>query len=502
MNEPILQIKSNGADASAPSIHSVFPAVDLFKEIADLGWLPKLAKYLSGVYQISPTGSVILPVCAVAATAGGNYTLDGIQGLLWMAPFNNLFIGTKGTMFRAAGDFVFSITRTASHGEVIERPDREHIMQAIEEARIQLAGYHAKIEAMEKLQMSPEYYDSNREESESLDVLRLKRSAIVGQLKELIDRYGQVIITDGFPIEILRKPAALSFDRVMHVMSNDASIIPGLLAASPRMQSEIGHLAAQMLSPVFVASGMGALHKGALSFSIMANYQQSLSILNSKSLWNSGFLDQFLLTDMKFDPLFTPASETSEGGWDGFRSVIDRLIKKRNGLDRREHQLSKTAKGILWDYICSRQQAAEELAGECPNIFEHVSAIVQKLALTLHLIRGLFNELEVDDKTATAACALCDVILSGHLAVLGDLKQSGREQQCDKFDRDRTYEVIIERIRVRGPLSRREIARSFAKQKSEYWEPALAKAMEVGAIVKSPDGTYMLPDRVDDRENE
>jgi len=56
----------------------------------------------------------------------------------------------------------------------------------------------------------------------------------------------------------------------------------------------------------------------------------------------------------------------------------------------------------MWKYIKARHEIAARLGSNCPVILAHISAIVQKLCRAIHLVRGVFDQLEIQPGRFTA----------------------------------------------------------------------------------------------------
>jgi len=119
--------------------------------------------------------------------------------------------------------------------------------------------------------------------------------------------------------------------------------------------------------------------------------------------------------------------------------------------------------------------------------------LIQKFALNIHLARGLSDETQVDLPTVRAACVLSDAVIASHLDTIVEFSPPTAPPAADEVEAQ--IEIIVARLRVRGRLSPRDLARTFHQQRSDHWMPAVSRAIELGRITRGGDGCFELAEK-------
>jgi hypothetical protein len=223
-----------------------------------------------------------------------------------------------------------------------------------------------------------------------------------------------------------------------------------------------------------------------VSNSYFLSENQSQRFLETPNLKTSGYADQFLLVDMRQHTINYEIRLPNGNPWEKFVDVVNNLVDFRNSHETVVYTLSPEASEIYQSYVRDRHAQALKLGlRRCP-IFDRIGTVALKYALALHLCEVSGGV--VEGEQMKCACAITDSVLSSHLNILEQFGSPSRiEEQLGNG-----FEIIVERLRVRGPLTRRDLARTFHRQKSARWEPLLARAVEVGAVTSTDDGRFAL----------
>jgi hypothetical protein len=108
MNPPLTDIGILPTADLTSTLHApAWPAPPNVLEIDLFGWLKPLALRCHVQYDVSPMGSVAIPLSIIGAMAGSGFWIQDLDGLSVPAPLNLLFVGATGSMFRQAADDFF-----------------------------------------------------------------------------------------------------------------------------------------------------------------------------------------------------------------------------------------------------------------------------------------------------------------------------------------------------------------------------------------------------------
>lgn len=460
-------------------------------EVDWCGWLKQFAYRLYGQYDISPVGCVVLPLSVISAIAGPVYWIEARGGLSVPAPFSNLFLGVAGSMHRTAADDVYLIPRGLLGGASF-RPisDRKATNRLYRQLLSQLAAVNADIEKTQKQATGPK---GGLEQSPSrLDDLLKLQAAAKEAIRGFISKHPPLLLAEGGNLETLLTPGEHCYDATMHHVSTSGGAISRLIAAPARVLSDLSDLAANVFIPQLQSTAVTTVHRDMLSHSIFANEHQTRQVLTSKPLQNSGFLDSFLVTDLRNPhPLSHDIQLDGSDPWGEFTSIIERLLAARSAMETSLFEISGEAANIFADYLDQRHPVAISLGAACPAILDRLGPLVQKIALGLHLARGRFEVKEVDPATVTSACTLVDALVASHLDTMAE--PSGPEAALPAPEGvDTQIEIIVTKLRIRGRLTQRELARTFHRQSADKWMPALSRAIELGRVARDENGCLML----------
>ncbi len=505
MNKGISTLEESCDRSSGNTTYSLIKRSDLWPspenafEIVRFGWLCDLAKRLSSQYAICPVASVALPLSVVGAMAGGSYWLADGEGLSVCAPINNLFIGAGGSMFRNAADNLWLSPRARLcdalfQAEATQPAARSETLNQLVTLRQELATLNGRIEKLNHAPQAPETAGWAGSRSESLSDLVRLRSELILKIRKIVVRSRQLLLVEGRSLEELLQSCATSFDNTSHHLSTDGAVIPRLSGAPHRLLTALAQLSHRLWTSRFSGANLGGIHEGILSHHVFLRVRQAQQLINDAKVRSSGLIDSFIYISLDETESGKHELELSvPSPWTEFIDVIGSLITTRESLQRRVLKLTDAADGELTFYLRERHRIAKGFGAACPSIMDRIGPLAMKFSLQLHLAREVQPEECVAVETVRAACLLTDAVLSGHLKILDQLEPSPTGGE-DSLDRNGEFEIILERLRVRGTLSRRELARTFHDQRVSKWEPKLAKAVELGKVVQIADGRFALPE--------
>jgi len=109
------------------------------------------------------------------------------------------------------------------------------------------------------------------------------------------------------------------------------------------------------------------------------------------------------------------------------------------------------------------------------------------------MLRGM----DADDAVLATAVPAAETLLERHLSLLAGLEV--RERKARTTDRERK---IVERIRQRGPMSFRELVRTFSDQSRETNHPAVRRLVDEGVLELDGEGRLRLAKQNGERRAE
>ena len=449
-------------------------------------WLSALARDFVATYEISEFGAVALLLSAVSAAAGGCAWLRWSDGLAIAPTLNTLFIGAGGS-FRSAADNAWSVARTRLGGA----PD---VIEDITTARCQIIELRTRLASIDQQIKEMEVFRKHFADFEKARLVRAQlyeeQTRITEQLAQISRSVGQRLLIENGPLAVLLEPGKVSLDRSIHCLCTSGTITARLTTSSARFLADLADLTAHVWTERFTCAAPAANPNELLSLNIIVSESQAATFLRSSRIRSSALIDQFLMIG-----LCCPADQVRNSSpapadaWSEFSQVCDELVKAREALLRTVYRLNREAEEEIGRYVRDRNAAARGLGLERSAIFDRIRGLVSKFALMLHLCSEHRQEVSLGMETVKAACALADAALSGHLGLQRELAM--REQTAVKQEGD-VIEMIVERLLIRGPLNRRQLAQSFHDQKYTHWGPMLAQALASGRVARLPDGRFDL----------
>lgn len=480
------------ASTSAP----LWPASNLFKALPTDWWLTHWAWLLHRTYDISPLGAVMLPLSVAGAMAGGFHWIVGPSGLSYCAPFNAAFIGGAGSLFRTAADKAWMVPR-GFLSNFVNHTDaqRRSIDKQLEGLYEELASAIQGIQAAEDFRANVN--PINIANSEKQECCELKKKRLLRQICDLRCTWGQLFVNEGCELKSLLKPDRLTFDRNVHHLSTNGAVVSRLKAASKSLLADLSEETGRLMTGFFYQESNGVLHQGMISNGFFLSEAQARELLGSQHLRSVGFLDSFLSVDMRDSAASLQEFESTMDVSDAnLSAIVLRLMEQRCNLMKYSYKLTPEALNRCESYIQESCQRVTKLKARHAPIFEQIEVLLLKLALAIHLTTEGPAPNEINLKTMSAACVVLDALLASHLTIRDDMEPAGREGR-ELAPGETQIEVIIARIRCHGPLKFRDLARTMNVQRSDVLAPLLAKVIDQGIVVKTPDGRFALADGAD-----
>jgi len=456
-------------------------------------WLDAAAQTLREDFGLSPAASLLAPLTALGAAAGSSVRVVTPEGLFAGPQTNLLWLDHPGSRLREALRLCFSKVSTQCDGIRVS-----HRFRSAEEMPTQnQRSSKPKSEAADKVS----------EDSSSVDALHrfiAQGRAAANQPQdpraamEDVARRNFIqrphFITESHGLAHLLRPRELSGDGA--VVSLDFDGMAGSrLRNAPRNQ--LVNLAALLMRTWSLQSrppcAVSMLEESTSCLWLLERSDVEL-ILGDPAILCSGIHRPFLLCEAT-----EPHARNLAGG------IFPELAE--NGFDTSVHDcwgyrfagkygtvlLDNNATTILMRHVSARCKELPRFGNAAEGVAACLPTLVHKVALLLHMARhqGVAKALErkIGEGTVRAANGISDAVIATHLDLCR--KHAARNPACNEAACGSEVELIIARLRVRGPLSARALARTFHRLKVEDLKPMLTAAVESG-IVQQNEGKYAL----------
>jgi hypothetical protein len=210
-----------------------------------------------------------------------------------------------------------------------------------------------------------------------------------------------------------------------------------------------------------------------------------LEIHRDRLLGRPDNLANFLIVDADCEaPSSAPTPEV-ESQWTGH--LVEKLLPRRLECKRLEHHLESRAIE-RWDDF--RTRAREQAGKEPACISAHLrqlAGLSLRLALGYHLVMGMGEEREIALETYLRGRDLATKVSAAHVRNLRLLQDRIYHQDLEAH-----MEVVVTKVRIKGPMTKRGIARSFHDQDYDRHIPAIEEALDRGLLQLSEDNRLEL----------
>ena len=455
-------------------------------------WLDEAAQFLQCRFGLAPAASYLAPLCALGAAVGPAVRASTPEGLSVSAQINTAWIDRPGSRVRDALATCFHMALARCDGLRFNRLNRTD-----DDIRREFSKLAATLDGGSRWARSDSPVASEiiafMVGCQASRKAKPDAEAILGKIAELGFVLRPHLIAEDLSIRQLLQPQELSCDGSVASVSLDGSAGSRLRNASRNQLVDLAALAIRTCQARFRACAIQAPESSAICCWLMEESDVGF-ILGDPIIRSTGIPRAFLFVEAAApNPEHQYGGIMSEQTCDGLNATVNgcweyRLAGKHaivlpNGdatanfmahADKRCKQLSRFG------------AAAEGVPAFCPSM-------LHKVALLLHLARhrGSAKGLEksIDEGTVRAAVDITDAALASHLDLCA--RYGARGSQSPQEDNRTEIELVIARLRVRGPLSARELARTFHRRKTGEIKNLVAAAIEAG-IVRENAGKYAL----------
>lgn len=137
--------------------------------------------------------------------------------------------------------------------------------------------------------------------------------------------------------------------------------------------------------------------------------------------------------------------------------------------------------------MAALDNASASVAGLAPLIARWPD-LTMKLALLLQLVIAP-RSVEISGETLAEALGLLVAVGGPGVCLLLGIEAAKAAGGLEGLEAE--VEILVSKVRMKGPLTRRELCRSYHSQRSSILEPVLNAALEKGRIVDC-DGKLMV----------
>ncbi len=453
-------------------------------DLAGYGWFEELTRNLHGVGLSQPM-SVLAPLLSVAAVAGPSYWIrPPVPGVV--ASSLNLIIQAKaGSQVRQIIDGLFLpalMKQQMAKAGVVLSPDQINNILAL--LIRQLCQLETTIKELELAQnwagpVNPALT------SPELVKARGERDSLNSKIAEhLFSRNPDLLVVDT-SLEQL-DPRRLAFDGAAHHISTSGSAWARLLAMGRKDGAGLAASLASTWRPTFKSEKLSDPYCLLVSATWLMGEAQTREFLTSRRIRDSGVADQFLVvegaTPKPGDDVYWSLGKSE------IADLVERIWNERIAGKVTILDMGGDAAVAYLDYLQDRHRLALQLGDRAFQLLDRLGPLLCKLTLLLHLVRHQDPRCPIETETVRSASVLCDRLVASHITILDRCLDSGPEG-----DFVTGFEMIERRLSIRGPLSLRDLMRSFRGVRKDSLIPILETAQAEGRIVES-DGRFALAD--------
>jgi len=460
-------------------------------ELKENSPLHKTARLLSDQFSLSPETALLLCLTPIAAVTGPSRQIQNPWELA--LPSNLHLILTGDSLFntRAALNHVFSGLLTQVRSQVEKQasitPYKRDTALAeaflnFEEAK---AAERKVYEKIKRRDSGEQLYLTEAIELNSGTPLeiRLKNAADKVQQQrssvgELHQQSRPAYLAEALPPQEYDNLKKLSFDGGVMNLDPEGVAIGQLLSTTQTLRRNAARaLAAAFDGRTTVRRGK-AIPSPSLSTISAPDTQLAWRVFGHPELHAQNLPRCLLLVDVGEEPQRSGPSPNFSQREIPLAGVLAELMRlRREGADVIHHLTPKAVDA----FTAFGAETATLAAEGGPLIRDYISAwpsYALKFALHLHLGAGKHRQIEIGAEVIEEACNLIRLIGSRMVLSLSCRQLLDRKQ----MELEAEIELMVTKVRMKGPITRRELSRTYACQKTAFIEPVLLRALERGSV--------------------
>ena len=336
----------------------------------------------------------------------------------------------------------------------------------------------------------------------------MKQGALWPQLSRVDYRLHPESLVEALEAGELLDGDALCFDSAIMNTSLGGETLRSLCHAPPQKVSQIARC--------FSASWLGNAEagrtrpKGAQVSNLWITDHDSLAkALDCETIKASGVLDTFVFIEADGLAIRSNTHDSTDA-W--FR-IVNHLFGLRMEGGEEEHRLGSEATTVYQDFVNELNLEWADLPTDVRGYAGHWPDLALKLSLLLHLGGHDPQPPEVNDaaedqtpsqapsrppsieiaaETVKTAVNLTKALGVGHVRLINTLGKRLAKAP------DPAVEAMVRKIRLKQPVTRKNLYRSYTKQGCELHDPTLEKAITLGLVRQ--EGDFLTVDASSDRQ--
>jgi len=485
---------------------------------AETNALDSYSRHLAGLYQISLETSYLISSAVINAAAGASIQLKGPGANTTVAALNTMLISQSSPRLRLAMEDSFQAVRPYANRMAVARQAlTESRIEEVKQQGAELSKQFKELRLRAEKTRSPDnpnlkpseipgfdpQWLKDRFGTETQEEKNEKEAALLDQksaqmLSEATKLFSSFhfnkkpgFFVEGILPEELIESHDLCADGSIFNLDIDATTWMSVARLSPAKSRETG----SRLAAGWRASPIA--RKGEI---LPASTISSLSQVGSAEF--PKFWANRRIEENRLRSILLPANVDFSGysvkklttRGEEVRAFFERTLKilfaRLEGRQQTNVSLSQEAEAIFLDFVLEIESipACSPILRE---IVQSASSMALRLALLFHLGKGEASLLTPD--TMKRACHIAAWCVSGTAHLL----LSGMEQNAPgEDDLENEIWVVVAKVRKKGPLSRRELYRTFHDQSSSRHIPTVEKAISRGLLCENEDGSLSVPDSV------
>lgn len=460
------------------------------------GPIGRHAGHLCRSFGFGSPASLILSALFLTAVTGPSRRIFGGSGCT-LPPTLNIVLVTKSPVTsRAAARLLFEplISAIKKTMQTTGLNDRTWLLDAITQIRLALLQTQDIIEGIGP---KPEVTISSGNSAKGTEFeARLERQAAAekqvmlrSQLTRLERKLHPETIVEALDAAELLDADLLSFDAAVVNQSYAGETLRSLRNLTAQRLHEI----ARVLSASW--RGLNAVgrdrSRGAQISNLWVTDQDSLAeTLESEFVRESRVLDTFVFieTDSAEMKVESEALEDRASWW----RMANYLVEARFNGGTEHHRLAASAAALFNEFLTEVNSEWPHLAPEARSFADCWPDLALKLSLLLHLgshdPKPLQEDAsgkptlpeppptEIEAETVRTAIQLTKILVSQHLELTAGFCQSVSNGGDPEVER------MLKKIRLKQPIARRDLYRSYPKQNRALLDPVLARAIALGRV--------------------
>lgn len=483
------------------------------------GAIDAFSRHLSQFYQLPLEAGHLISIAVTNAAVGPGVCLAGPGFNSTVPALNIILISERGTKLQLAIEDAFHAirpyaNRLAIASQTLTEKSVDSVKQRASDllAQADLAlSRAAKTRSPENPNLKPsnsEWFDPNwaakvsggetqeeKNEREAADLER-KAAALREEATKVISGYHfhdkPGFFVEGILPEELIASHDLCADGSIFNLDIDANTWMSMARLSPTKSRIIG----SRFGAAWRASTVA--QKGEI---LPASTISSLSRMNAHDFtvfWTNPRIEEnrirsiILPANADFAGTFPDDTCTEKGKILQFYERSQKLLLQRiEGKKQEDVRLSKEAADIFLSFVDEIENASTLHSG-IRELLQSAGSMALRQSLLLHLGNGGGKSLTPD--TMKNACHLTAWSVCGTAQML---EYNQYRKQRGQSDLDHEVWVMVAKVKNNGPLSRRELFRTFHDQTSSRHLPIIEKALSKGLLRETDDGSLYAPENSD-----